>query len=168
VSAAEPRGRLRMLTFGTVRRTYVLAIAAAIVLFLVISALLARVFSANSAEQSAITTLVKDEARGDTNAVIDEITGCRAAAACRRRAATVAAALKHPGAVSIIQLQPSTSFSIAGTSGTARVAWDVGGSLPIVQCVRVRRSGNAISGLRVELLKVSPRITSDAACPARF
>jgi hypothetical protein len=151
-----------------VRRAYILAIVVAVVLFLVISALLARVFSANSAEQSAITTLVKAEARGDTNAVIAAIAGCRSTPGCARRASDIAAALRHPGEVSIIQLQPSTSFSIAGTSGTARVAWNVGGSLPIVQCVKVRRIGNAISGLRVELLEVSPRIKSDTACPARF
>jgi hypothetical protein len=151
-----------------VRRSYIVAIAAAVVLFLVISALLARVFSANSAEQSAITTLVKAEARGDTDGVIDAIYGCRTSPACQRRASEVAAALKRPGAVSIIQLQPSTSFSIAGSSGVARVAWNAGGSLPIVQCVRVRRTGNVVSGLRVDLLEVSRRITSDAACPARF
>ncbi len=150
------------------RRAYIVAIAVAIVLFLVISALLARVFSANSAEQSAITTLVTAEARGDTSAIVDAIAGCRTAPACRRRASEVAAALKHPGAVSIIQLQPSTSFSIAATSGTARVAWNVGGSLPIVQCVRVHRAGNVLSGLRIELLEVSRRIKSDTACPARF
>jgi hypothetical protein len=151
-----------------VRRTYVIAIAAAIVVFLIISALLARVFSANAAEQSAITTLVKAEARGDTSAIAGHILACRATPTCLLRARENAAALMHPGAVSVIQLQPSTSFSIAGTSGTARVAWNVGGSLPIVQCVRVRRTGNAISGLHVELLEVSRRIKSDTACPARF
>jgi hypothetical protein len=151
-----------------VRRAYIVAIAVAIVLFLVVSALLARVFSANSAEQSALTSLVKDEARGDVNAVIADITGCGNSAACRTRARDNASALKHSGAVSIIQIQPSTSFSIAGTRGFARVAWDVGGSLPIVQCVRVHRTGNAISGLHVELLVVSRRIKSDAACPAHF
>lgn len=150
------------------RRSYILAIVAAIIVFLAASAALARIFSANSAEQSAITSLVKDEARGDTDAVIADIAGCRTSAACRTRAGYNATALKHPGAVSIIQLQPSTSFSIAGTLGTARVAWNVGGSLPIVQCVRVRRTGNAISGLRVDLLVVSRRIKSDTACPARF
>ena len=150
------------------RRAYIAAIAAAIVLFLVISALLARVFSANSAEQSAITSLVKDEARGDTNAVIVDIAGCDASQTCRARAGYNASTLKRPGAVSIIQIQPSTSFSIAGTQGTARVAWNAGGSLPIVQCVRVRRTGNAISGLKVELLEVSRRIKSDTACPARY
>jgi hypothetical protein len=151
-----------------VRRAYIVAIAAAIIVFLVVSALLARVFSANSAEQSAITSLVKDEARGDENAVIDDVAGCKTSQACRTRANYNATALKHAGAVSIIQIQPSTSFSIAGTEGTARVAWNVGGSLPIVQCVRVRRTGNAISGLKVQLLEVSRRIKSDTACPARY
>jgi hypothetical protein len=126
------------------------------------------VFSANSAEQSAITALVKDEARGDSGAVIGDITGCQASSSCRAKAGQLATALRRPGAVSVIQLQPSTSFSVAGTEGTARVAWDAGGSLPIVQCIRVRRTGNAISGLKVELLEVSRRIKSDTACPARF
>jgi hypothetical protein len=151
-----------------VRRAYIAAIAAAIIVFLILSALLARVLSANSAEQSAITSLVTDEARGDANAVIDDIANCGSSAACRTRARENATALKHAGTVSIIQIQPSTSFSIAGTLGTARVAWTVGGSLPIVQCVRVRRTGNAISGLKVELLEVSRRIKSDTACPARY
>ena len=150
------------------RRIYIVGIAAGILLFLVISAVLARVFSANSAEQAAITSLVQSEARGDVNAIVGAVQDCRTDPGCRQRAALNAAALKHAGAVSIIQLQPSTSFSLGGTEGTARVAWNVGGSLPIVQCVKVRRTGNAISGLRVELLEISPRIKSDTACPARF
>jgi hypothetical protein len=151
-----------------VRRVYIVGIVVGILLFLVISAVLARVFSANSAEQSAITSLVQSEANGDMNAIVDQIQGCRADTACRQRAAVNAAALKHAGAVSIIQLQPSTSFSLGGTEGTARVAWNVGGSLPIVQCVKVRRAGNPISGLSVQLLEVSKRIASDTACPAHY
>jgi hypothetical protein len=147
---------------------YIVGIVVVILLFLVISALLARVFSANSAEQSAITSLVQSEAKGDVNAVLGEILGCRSDPSCRRRAAANAAALRRPGAVSVIQLHPSTSFSIGGTEGTARVAWTAGSSLPIVQCVKVRRAGNPISGLRVELLVVSVRIKSNADCPARY
>ena len=48
------------------------------------------------------------------------------------------------------------------------MAWTAGSSLPIVQCVKVRRAGNPISGLRVELLVVSVRIHTDADCPAHF
>ncbi len=151
------------------RRAYIAAIAAAIIVFLVISALLARIFSANSAEQSAITSLVTDEAHGDTGAVIGDIAGCQASPTCRTRASYNATALKHPGAVSVIQIQASTNFSIAGTLGTARVAWNVAGRpQPVVQCVRVQRTGNAISGLKVRLLVVSRRIKSDTACPPRF
>jgi hypothetical protein len=151
------------------RRVYIVGILVAILLFLVISAMLARVFSANGAEQSAITSLVQSEAGGDVNAILGEIQGCRTDPACRTRAAVNAAALKHAGTISIIQLQPSTSFSLGGTEGTARVAWNAASyRFPIVQCVKVRRAGNPISGLRVELLEVSRRIKSDTACPARY
>jgi hypothetical protein len=150
------------------RRVYVLAIAAAIVLFLIISALLARVFSANSAEQAAITSLVTAEAHGDVTAILGDISGCRISPACRARAASNASHLKLPGSISIAQLNPSTSFSVAGSEGTARVAWAAGESHPVVQCVRVRRTGNVLSGLHVELLAVTGRLAGDAVCPARF
>jgi hypothetical protein len=93
---------------------------------------------------------------------------CTESAACRARVADDAGALRHRGTVAIIQIQPSAGFSLRGTVGVARVAWNAGGSLPIVQCVRVRRAGNALSGLHVELLELSRRIRSDADCPARF
>jgi hypothetical protein len=151
------------------RRAYVLLIAGAVILvFLVVSALLARVFSADSAERSAITSLLDAEAKGNTSGVVSQIQGCSTSSSCRARAAANADKLHRPGAVSILQLQPSAGFSLGSTQGVARVAWRIGSSLPIVQCVRVRRAGNAISGLHVELLEVSPRITSDDPCPARF
>ena len=68
----------------------------------------------------------------------------------------------------MIKLDPSAGFSLGSTLGTARVAWRIGNGLPIVQCVRVRRAGNLISGLRVELLEISRRIPSDHACPAKY
>jgi hypothetical protein len=151
-----------------VRRLWLALIALGILVFLALSALLARVFSVDGAERSAITALVQDEARGDVSAVSSRLLGCPASAACRARAAHNAAALKRPGKVSILQIQPSAGFSLTSTLGTARVAWNVGSSLPIVQCVRVRRAGNALSGLRVELLAITPRIKSDQDCPARF
>jgi hypothetical protein len=150
------------------RRLYRVLVPLAVILFLAISALLARAWSADGAESSAITALVQAEARGATPGVIAAVLGCRSHPACRARAAYNASTLHHAGSVSIIQLQPSTGFTLTGTLGTARVAWDVGSSLPIVQCVRVRRAGDVIQGLRVELLEVSRRIKSDAACSARF
>jgi hypothetical protein len=151
-----------------VRRLYLLLIVVGIVVFLGVSALLARVWSADGAERSAITQLVQAEARGDQNGMLTRLQRCRDSSSCRARVAEEIAALKHPGGVSILQIQPSTGFSLTSTVGTARVAWNVASSLPIVQCVRVRRAGNALDGLQIELLAISPKIQSDADCPARF
>jgi hypothetical protein len=151
-----------------VRRLYLGLIALGIVLFLAISALLARAFSVDGAERAAITSLVHAEARGDQAGVLSTITGCAGSAACRARVAGTAAPLRRPGRLAIIQIQTSAGFSLTGTLGTARVVWSAGSSLPIVQCVRVRRAGNAISGLHVELLAITPRLATDADCPARF
>lgn len=150
------------------RPVLLLLIIVGVLLFLAISAVLARVLSIDGAERSAITSLIAAEAHGDAATMSSQIDRCTASAACRARVATDATALRRPGTLSIIQIQSSAGFSLGGTLGTARVAWQAGGSLPIVQCVRVRRAGNALSGLRVELLELSRRIRSDSACPARF
>jgi hypothetical protein len=151
------------------RRRYMLSLVAlGVLLFVLISAGLARVFGANGSEQSAITALVKAEAAGDQPAMLARIEGCAQSAPCRTRVTHNAGTLKHPGQVSIIQLQPSTSFSVGGMVGTARVAWSAGSSLPIVQCVRVRRTGNVFAGLGVQLLEISVRIKSDSDCPAHY
>ena len=151
------------------RRPLLLAlIGLGLLVFLAISALLARAFSVAGAEQAAITSLVQAEARGDSASVIADIQNCARSQACRQRAEADAGTLKRSGAVAILELNPSSSFSLAGTLGTARVAWKTPSSLPIVQCVRVRHAGNVLSGMRVELLTLSARVESDSVCPNRF
>lgn len=151
------------------RRAYLVAvIAAGVVVFLAISAILARALSVDGAERSAITSLIEAQARGDTDAMVAQVFDCRTSSACRARVAYNTAHLTRPGSISIIQVQPSAGFSLTATLGTARVAWNAGSSLPIVQCVRVRRAGNVLSGLHVELLEISRRIPSDQSCPARY
>ena len=150
------------------RRLYLAGIILALLVFLVISAVLARVLSIDGTERTAITLLVKDEAAGNQSAMTSRITGCAGNAACHARVATDAARLRRSGAISILQLQPSAGFSLTSTVGTARVAWRAGSSLPVVQCVRVRRAGDALTGFHVELLRLSRRIASDANCPRRY
>jgi hypothetical protein len=153
-----------------VRRLWVALIGLVLLgLFLAVSAVLARVFSLDGAERSAITALVTDEAAGTESAAISQIHACARRPACRMSVAADVAALSHPGAVAIIQIQPSAGFSLGSTVGTSRVAWRVGFSLPIVQCVRVRRAGDAIGGFQVQLLAITARLEpSDRPCPARF
>jgi hypothetical protein len=151
------------------RRPYLMVlVAVAVLLFLLVSALLARVFSIDGAERSAITALVKAEARGDAGAMRAQIEGCRVTSACQERVAQDVAALRRPGTLSILQVNPSAGFSLGSTVGTARVAWRADGSLPVVQCVRVRRAGNALTGLHVQLLEISRKIRTDSDCPARY
>jgi hypothetical protein len=152
-----------------VRRPQIIAlIALAAILFLLVSGLLARVWSADGAESAAVASLIRAEARGDQNGMLTRLKGCRASAACAARVADVAARLREPGTTTILHFQSSTGFSFGGTVGTARVAWKVPSSLPIVQCVRVHRAGNALRGLHIELLAISPRIKSDSDCPRTF
>jgi hypothetical protein len=152
-----------------VRRLYLLLIGLGILVFLAISVLLARVFSTDGAEHSAIAGLVQAEASGNSQGMVSHLEGCRENASCRAQAARLSSTLRRRGKLSILQLAPSTGFSLTGTTGVARVAWNVSSDpRPVVQCVRVRRSGDAIQGLQVQLLKISGRIPSDGDCPARL
>ena len=146
------------------RRLIITSIVLGIVVFIAISLMLARAFNADSAERSAVTDLVTAEARGDIAAAAAQNQDCTSTAACRARIASNAAAIHRAGGVQVLQLEPSTSFSLGSTLGTARIAFRVGGSLPTVQCIRVRRAGNVVSGLRIELLTVSAPLKGDATC----
>jgi hypothetical protein len=151
------------------RRYVIVSIALAVVLFVVISVLVARAIGVGDARTAAITELVQAEAQGDTPQVIALIEGCRHDATCRAHAAALTASLRRPGHVSTIDLTPSVNVAVTGSTGTARVAWIAGGSLPRVQCIRVRNAGNIFSGFTIELLRVSAQQRfSDASCPARF
>jgi hypothetical protein len=150
------------------RRWIIVSVVVGIIVFLALSALLARAFNVGDAEDAAITSLVQAEARGDTAEAISLVTGCRASTACRARATANTAALRHAGSVSIAEINPSSTFSVVSTTGTARVAWVAGNSLPRVQCLRVRHAGSVIEGFTIQLLTVSRRIASDSDCPRRF
>lgn len=142
-------------------------IAVAVLAFLAISALLARVLSANTGERAAIVQLLDAEARGDARGLTALLSGCRAEPACRSSAQANAGRLRRAGRVQVLAYDPSTRFSIAGSRGVARVAWRVAPGLPVVQCVGVRREGDPISGLRVGLTALSAPIRGDASCPGR-
>jgi hypothetical protein len=152
-----------------VRRANLLLIALAVLVFLGISALLARAFNADGTERSAITSLVQAEGAGSAPGIRRQLDNCASTPACRARTAMLAASLRRPGRVVILTLDTSASFTLTSSTGTARVAWDTSASkLPIVQCLRVHRAGDVLSGFTVHLVRVSARIKSDTDCPSRF
>ena len=151
------------------RRPSLPLIVAVLVVFLVVSALLARIFGAASTERSAVTALIEDEARGDQAAMLDALYHCRSSPSCKRRVAEDANTLRRPGPISVLELTVSNGFPLAGSVGVTRIAWQPGhGLLPVTQCVRVRHTGNPLTGLGVELLAVTPRLKTNADCPKGF
>ena len=58
---------------------------------------------------------------------------------------------------------PGVWLALTRKVGTGRVAWRADDSLPVVQCVRVRRDG-PLTGGAVELLSVSAPIDAEGSC----
>jgi hypothetical protein len=136
------------------------------VLFLVISFFLARFLSVENTERDADLALIEAEARGDAQGMIGRLAGCRASPACLRsvQANVSNPRLRRRGAVKILQLTSSTSYSLTGASGRTRLAWTVIGQLPVVQCIGVRRTGNPLSGVKVTLTSLSAPIPNEGDC----
>jgi hypothetical protein len=136
-----------------------------VVLFLAISGVLARFFSAENVELDHEVTLMQAEARGDAQGMFAQLAAtCRASASCAATVRADAATLRRPGLVEVLSTQSTTNHSLTGSVGETRVAWTVPGRYPVVQCVRVRRSGNFLTGISVSLLRVGPRLGSTADC----
>ena len=64
----------------------------------------------------------------------------------------------------ILSLKSPTAYSLTGATGRTRLAWTVIGTLPVVQCVDVRRTGNALTGIQIELLALSAPIPNAGDC----
>jgi hypothetical protein len=144
----------------------VILISAAVVVFLAVSALLARFLSTENTERNDEAALIGAEARGDVAGMLALLSGCRQSPPCVAlvRANTDNPRLRRAGAVKILSLKSSTAYSLSASSGKTRVAWTVIGKLPVVQCVEVRRTGNFFKGITVSLLSLSAPISNEADC----
>jgi hypothetical protein len=133
-------------------------------LFLALSGALARFLSTENVERDDEAALIRAQVRGDAAGMLDKLSGCRESAACVATVRANASALRRPGAPKILSLKSTTSYSLTGASGKTRLAWTVIGRLPVVQCVEVRRTGNALTGIKVALLSLSAPISNVADC----
>jgi hypothetical protein len=137
-------------------------VAAAVVVFLVVSALLSRWLGTENAERDAVLTVLRAQAKGDADAMLREI-DCRDDA-CRQQVRANAQRLRASGDVTIVRIDSATAHSLTGRTGPTRVVWITPGRLTTVQCVEVRRSGTPLSGQSVTLLDLSAPIGRQAAC----
>lgn len=139
-------------------------IALVLVLFLAISALLARFLSTENAERDDVLAVLVAQAAGDRRSMLAKLDGCHSDPGCVATVRSDAARLRRPGPVKILSLTSHTAYSLSSSSGKTRVAWTVIGRLPVVQCVQVRRTGDFLKGMSVRLSSISAPIPNEADC----
>jgi hypothetical protein len=135
-----------------------------VLLFLAISGALARFLSVENVERDDEAALLLAQVRGEPQAMLDKLKGCRQSASCVATVRTNASKLRGAGEPKILSLKSPTAYSLTGATGTTRLAWAVIGHSPVVQCVQVRRTGNALTGIKIELLSLSAPISSSGDC----
>ncbi|MHB8491797.1 MAG: hypothetical protein ACYDA6_06250 [Solirubrobacteraceae bacterium] len=140
-------------------------IALGVIVFLAISGWLARFLSNENAERNQIVTLLEAQAAGNPNAMLADLPGCAVVASCLATVRANATAQRGAGSIKILALSSPTAYSLTDSEGETRVAWKLGTRLPVVQCVLVRRSGSAFTGLTVQLRRIGPPIGDTADCP---
>ncbi|HEX4110050.1 MAG TPA: hypothetical protein VHX88_18090 [Solirubrobacteraceae bacterium] len=146
------------------RRLRIILIAAGVLFFLVVSAILARWFSTENAERDDILTVLVAQVRGDPARMVAGMPGCAQKPTCVATARANAAELKRPGSVHILNLSSPTAYALSKAFGLTRVAWSVPARLPVVQCASVQRTGNIITGEHVKVLTLSRPIGNTADC----
>ena len=147
---------------GRVKRR--LLVAAAVIFVLVVSAFVARWLSNDTHERTQVTELLRAQARGDAEAMLD-ILRCPDAA-CEALVRTNARRLKGRGELKIALYQTRTGHAVTSRTGQVRVVWFTPGRLTTVQCVLVRREGNVFAGMTVSLLRLSAPIGRESSCPS--
>jgi len=146
------------------RRRLILAGGIGIVLFLALSALLARYLAVENTERDDVLVVLRAEAAGDASGAIERISACATHPGCVAQATQNAANLRRQGSVKILSLKSHTAYSLTSDTAPTRVAWTVIGRLPVVQCVSVKRTGNFLTGLSVDLISVSKPISNEGDC----
>ena len=131
--------------------------------FLGISLLLARALTGQGAERTQVVEVLRAQARGDAEAVLQRLPACAREPACARTARDRVGRLRRPGELQVLNYRPSVRLSLTRRTGSGRAAWRAGGGLPVVQCVRVRREG-PLTGGGVELLALSNPIDLEGSC----
>ncbi len=139
-------------------------IVVGVLLFLAISGALARFLSVENVERDDESALLAAQAHGEPQAMLAKLTGCRESTSCVAIVRANASALRRAGEPKIISLKSPTAYSLTGATGASRLAWTVIGRAPVVQCVVVRRTGNALTGIHIHLQSLSAPIPNSGDC----
>jgi hypothetical protein len=145
-----------------VKRTVIIALA--LIAFLAISFGVARWLNNDTLERARVEALLRAQANGDAAAMQRRLSDC-SDPACRAVLRANARRLRGRGDLKIALYQSATAHAIASRTKFTRVVWFTQGRLTTVQCVLVRRTGNAFAGMTVSLLRVTAPIGRESSCP---
>jgi hypothetical protein len=140
-----------------------LLIAVAIIALLAASALVARWLNTDTVERAKVVDLLRAQAKGDAATML-ELVDCPDAA-CEQLIRENARKQRGRGALRVALYQSQTAHALTSRTKPTRVVWFTPGRLTTVQCVLVRRTGNAIAGTSVTLLRLSAPIDRESSCP---
>jgi hypothetical protein len=147
------------------RRALIPLAIAGVLVFLAASVLLARYLNTESQERGAVFALLQAQARGDADAMLAHLDGCRPDRRCVATVRREARGLRRPGRVKILAYDSATSYALGSARGRTRVAWTViDRGLPVVQCVDVERLGTVLAGRAIRLRRLSLPIDRQGSC----
>lgn len=145
-----------------------LLIAIVVVAFLAVSAGVARYLNNDTVERAQVVELLRAQVRGDAPAMLRRLQGCDDPA-CVATVRANATRLRHSGEVKIALYQSQTAHALRSRTNYTRVVWFPAGeeAQTTVQCVLVRRDGNAIAGMTVSLLRITAAFRDrESSCPS--
>ena len=143
-------------------------IVLAVVAFLVASFGVTRYLNNDTVERARVVELLRDQARGDAPAMLGRLQDCDDAA-CVAIVRANATELRRRGEVKIALYQSQTAHALTSRTRYTRVVWFPAGdeARTTVQCVLVRRDGNAIAGMTVSLLRITAAFRDrESSCPS--
>jgi len=143
-------------------------IVLAVVAFLAVSVAVTRYLNNDTVERAKVVALLREQARGDAPAMLARLQDCDDAA-CTVTVRANAAKLRRSGEVKIALYQSQTAHALTSRTKYTRVVWFPSGqeAATTVQCVLVRRDGNAIAGMTVSLLRITAAFRDrESSCPS--
>jgi hypothetical protein len=163
-TAPVPRPTPLRELFGRLRPKHIVPILLVLLVFLLLSGMLARFLSVENVERDDVLSALQAETAGNERALFSQLSGCRAVPDCVSDVKWNATRLRRSGSIKIVSLTSATAYTLTGDTGHTRVAWVVLGRLPVVQCLNVKRTGSFLTGISVSLLALSKPIPNEGNC----
>ena len=142
-------------------------IAAGVLALVAVSFVVARWINNDTVERARVVELLRAQLRGDGADMLRRLTACREPA-CASVVRENARRLRRDGELKVALYQSQTAHALRSRTRFTRVVWFPSGreAETTVQCVLVRREGNALTGMTVSLLRVTAPIGRESSCPS--